>query len=281
MHISPAFFEEFWNPAAARGGCVRARYFSAHCRSSRCLLHCSKSSPTTAAATAAAAQSGGEGRERRWAGSYTGRCGLQGGRDAPSATWILHEVQADGQAGSRIGTGWQRQDALHSFLHTQACSVESPADIRAPVQTPFTLLGPPRNFSRSQHHEPAMDGHRRSGTACKYVLWRRRSCGFWRRSSLWSSDFSFLSPVVCAAIGPPRRVFETDSGSLPRTVVAVGSHRTSRASCQKRRAGKKRIKSGSVFPGGSPPRPPHPPSPPPPPHTTSPSYQSLLTSPQL
>lgn len=52
---------------------LRARelFSRAHCRSSssRRVSHCSKSSPTTAAA---AARRVGEGRERRWAGSYPG-----------------------------------------------------------------------------------------------------------------------------------------------------------------------------------------------------------------
>lgn len=58
------------------------------------------------------------------------------------------------------------------------------------------------------------------------------------------------------------------SGSFPRSLAAVGSHRSSRASCQKRRAGKKRINSGSVFPGGSPQRPP----------STASSFKSLPTT---
>lgn len=91
-----------------------------------------------------------------------------------------------------------------------------------------------------------MDGHRRFGTACKYVLWRRRSCGFWRRSSLWSPIFSFLSPVVCSVIEPPReclkqirRVCRLSSGS------GIVPHYLSVA--PKRWAGKKWRNSSSCF----------------------------------
>lgn len=91
-----------------------------------------------------------------------------------------------------------------------------------------------------------MDGHRRSGTACKYVLWRRRSCGFWRRSSLWSPIFSFLSPVVCSVIGQPWDSLK-QIGVISRYSSRFGIVPHYLSIAPKRWAGKKCINSSSVF----------------------------------
>lgn len=161
-------------------------------------------------------------------------------------------------APSREAARHQHRDNLttprrSSFIFTAAGTLHvatgTPPEVWTDSCFTFVCLLP--NFSRLKHYGSATDGHRRSGTACKYVLWRRWSCGFWRRSSLWSPIFSFLSPVVCSVIGPLWECLKQNwricwfSGGF-----GIVPHYASIA--PKRWAGKKWRNSSSVFHRDSP-----------------------------
>lgn len=149
--------------------------------------------------------------------------------------YSISSQQRERQAGTSTGTSWRRQDAAHSFFpplyssgHASCSHQHSPLKCgQAVVSLSSASFW---TFHGWSNHGAATDGHRRSGTACKYVLWRRWSCGFWRRSSLWSPIFSFLSPVVCSVIGPPWECLKQNSrvcslGRGTRDCTALREHR--------------------------------------------------------
>ena len=167
------------------------------------------------------------GRERKRGGrGDRERGGTFGVTNAP--LWYLNiQLAVSREAGRHQHRNNLTATTRRSFIITPAGTLHGATGTRS-CSTFLRLF---LNFSRPRHHGPAKDGHRRFGTACKYVLWRRRSCGFWRRSSLWSPIFSFLSPVVCSAIGPPRECLKNRSGSVlrprqsPRARTAPPEHR--------------------------------------------------------
>lgn len=124
----------------------------------------------------------------------------QGGRDSGGnrrPLWRFNIQLAASQQQRRQQAGVK----LSEFIHFPRCrhASRSPPDAHLDGHADTHLC----NFPAPALGTFLGGGRRGSGTACKYVLWRRRSCGFWRRSSLWSSVSPLLSPGVCSAPGPP------------------------------------------------------------------------------
>lgn len=162
-----------------------------------------------------------------------------------SISFRLRGRQASEQG--KVDGFWGQLHHFHNSSHAPCSHKLSLPPWPHSTPTSLCLL---LSYSPFWHHGAAVYGHRFLGTACKYVLWRRRSCGFWRRSSLWTPIFSFLSPVVCSPTGPSSECLEKlRLVCVARSLVKILGDITvtTWASRLRRWAGKKRGKWGSVF----------------------------------